>query len=129
MKPDPTTITRPAEITQKIETDVSVPLEKLAWGRSGDKGDKANIGVVARNAEYIPYIWAALTPEAIAKTFVHLIDGGSAGTPFSDGPHEQTLAPTHIATDKDTVNVGRPAVVPVDISSIGELYAELIEHR
>lgn len=44
-------------------------LEDLAWARSGDKGDSANIGVIARHPAYVPYIWAALTPERIAEVF------------------------------------------------------------
>jgi len=42
-----------------------VPLIALAWARSGDKGDLFNVGVIARRAEYLPYIRAALTPEAV----------------------------------------------------------------
>lgn len=48
-----------------------VPLVKLAVGRSGDKGDKANIGILARRAEYLPYVWAALTEPAVAERFAH----------------------------------------------------------
>lgn len=47
----------------------TVPLIRLAWARSGDKGDKANIGVLARRPEYLPWIWAALTEEAVAERF------------------------------------------------------------
>ncbi len=54
---------------------VEVPLVKLAWGRSGDKGDKANIGIIARRPEYLPYIWAMLTEEAVAARFVHFLRG------------------------------------------------------
>ena len=50
---------------------------KLAWARSGDKGDKANIGVIARKAEYLPYIWAALTEGSVAQRFSHFIEGGA----------------------------------------------------
>ena len=57
---------------------VSVPLIKLAWARSGDKGDKANIGVIARQPHYLPYIWAALDEDVIATRFAHFIDGGAA---------------------------------------------------
>lgn len=46
-----------------------VPLETLAVARSGDKGDTANIGVMARLPAYLPWIWAALTPEAVAGLF------------------------------------------------------------
>jgi len=56
---------------------IDIPLIKLAWGRSGDKGDKANIGIIARAPEYLPYIWAALTKGAVAERFAHFIDGGA----------------------------------------------------
>lgn len=52
-----------------------VPLIALAFARSGDKGDKANIGVIARRPEYLPYIRAALTGEAVARFFGHLVKG------------------------------------------------------
>jgi len=48
-----------------------VPLAKLAWARSGDKGDMANIGVLARRAEYLPYIWDALNTRKIGDVFAH----------------------------------------------------------
>ncbi len=50
-------------------------LEELAWARSGDKGDSANIGVIARHRAYLPWIWAALTPEAVAQVFVAELKG------------------------------------------------------
>ncbi|MCY4397617.1 MAG: acyclic terpene utilization AtuA family protein [Rhodospirillaceae bacterium] len=53
---------------------VDVRLEDLAWGRSGDKGDKANIGIIARRAEYLPWIWRALTEKAVAGAFAHFLD-------------------------------------------------------
>jgi len=74
----PDAIMRPAEPpTLTGENFVGVPLIKLAWARSGDKGDKANIGVIARNAAYLPYIWAALTEQAVARCFAHFIEGGA----------------------------------------------------
>ncbi|UTW58869.1 DUF1446 domain-containing protein [Kordiimonas sp. SCSIO 12603] len=54
---------------------VDVPLIKLAWGRSGDKGNKANIGIIARRAEYMPYIWAALTEAEVKSRFCHFLEG------------------------------------------------------
>jgi len=53
----------------------TVPLIRLAWGRSGDKGNVANIGIIARRAEYLPYIRAALTPQAVATVFAHYLEG------------------------------------------------------
>ncbi len=62
-----------------ISTDnsprVAVPLIKLAYGRSGDKGDKANIGIIARHPEYLPYIWNCLTEKAVAQHFAHFLKG------------------------------------------------------
>lgn len=52
-----------------------VPLIELAVSRSGDKGDFANIGVIARKPEYMPYIIHALTEEAIADQFSHILGG------------------------------------------------------
>jgi hypothetical protein len=52
-----------------------VPLGKLAWGRSGDKGDTANIGVIARRPEFVPVISAVLTPQAVRAWLAHLVEG------------------------------------------------------
>jgi hypothetical protein len=52
---------------------IEVPLERLAWARSGDKGDKANIGVMARKREYFPWIAAALTESYVASRFAHFM--------------------------------------------------------
>ncbi len=55
--------------------DEDVLLIDLAVARSGDKGDSANIGVMARAPEYLPYIARALTEEAVAKWFAHTLKG------------------------------------------------------
>jgi hypothetical protein len=55
--------------------EVDVPLVKLAWGRSGDKGNKANIGIIARKPDYVPYIWAALSEDLIKETYAHFHPG------------------------------------------------------
>jgi hypothetical protein len=53
----------------------SVPLVRLAWGRSGDKGDSANIGIIARRPEYLPLLRAQLTPVAVKQYLSHLAQG------------------------------------------------------
>ncbi len=68
---EPTEATRPALPEPVKNTDVEVPLIKLAWGRSGDKGDKANVGIIARKPEYMPYIWQALSDDFIRETYAH----------------------------------------------------------
>jgi hypothetical protein len=54
---------------------VEVPLLRLAHGRSGDKGDISNIGVLARKREFLPVLAAALTPEAVRAYLAHLVHG------------------------------------------------------
>lgn len=66
--------------TPATEQDISgdsieVPLFKLAVARSGDKGDKANIGVIARRPEYLPYIRASLTAQQVKQYFSHVTRG------------------------------------------------------
>ncbi|MDO9526835.1 MAG: acyclic terpene utilization AtuA family protein [Gemmobacter sp.] len=49
----------------------TLPLIALAYGRSGDKGNSANIGIMARDPAFLPAIRAALTPDAVALYFAH----------------------------------------------------------
>ncbi|MCJ8747672.1 hypothetical protein PDJAM_G00155970 [Pangasius djambal] len=51
----------------------SYRLEDLAYTRSGDKGDSANIGVISRHPVYFPYLKKFLTAEVVEKFFQHLI--------------------------------------------------------
>ena len=74
---DAAQIQRPTPPDTPTDANIEIPLIKLAWARSGDKGDKANIGVIARKAEYLPYIWAALTEKSVAKRFTHFIEDGA----------------------------------------------------
>lgn len=60
-------------VAEGLAAMTSVPLIALAWGRSGDKGNKANVGIIARKKEYLPYICAALTTEAVRERFAHFL--------------------------------------------------------
>ena len=67
-------ILRPAPPLQPIDQKtVSLPLVKLAFARSGDKGNKANVGVIARRPEYLPYIYAGLTEKIVADRLAHFL--------------------------------------------------------
>jgi hypothetical protein len=54
---------------------VTVPLRRLAYGRSGDKGDKANIGLIARRPEFASVIREQVTTERVASFFSHYAPG------------------------------------------------------
>lgn len=53
----------------------TVPLIAVAHGRSGDKGDIGNIGILARKPEYLPWIRRAATAEAVRRYFAHFLRG------------------------------------------------------
>lgn len=54
--------------------EIEVPLIEIAHARSGDKGNHSNIGVIARKADYLPWIRAALTEQAVANYMKHVLD-------------------------------------------------------
>lgn len=67
--------TPPVESREAGADAVKVRLVDLAWGRSGDKGDIANIGILARKPDYLPYIRSALTEQTVKAYFAHLCEG------------------------------------------------------
>lgn len=73
---EPGLITRPVlscEMPGAKEVDTAtVELIRLAYARSGDKGNLFNVGVIARKPEFLPWIRAALTEEAVRDWFAHL---------------------------------------------------------
>ncbi|PZR94604.1 MAG: terpene utilization protein AtuA [Stutzerimonas stutzeri] len=64
-----------ANVAEAADETTTVPLVALAFGRSGDKGDIANIGVIARDAAFLPWLRRALTPEAVGQHFAHHVQG------------------------------------------------------
>lgn len=57
------------------EKTVQLPLIRLAYARSGDKGDISNIGLIARKPEYLPVILDQVTPASVKAYFAHLVRG------------------------------------------------------
>lgn len=56
------------------QADASVPLIRLAVARSGDKGNHSNIGVMARRAEYLPWIAESLTTAVVVDWMRHVLN-------------------------------------------------------
>lgn len=52
-----------------------VQLLRLAHARSGDKGDTANIGLIALRAEYYPVLLRQVTAARVARHFRGIIKG------------------------------------------------------
>jgi hypothetical protein len=63
-----------ADAEAKTRT-VTVPLIRVAWGRSGDKGDSSNIGLIARRPEWLPLLREQVTPDRVADWLAHLVKG------------------------------------------------------
>lgn len=63
------------EVAQSEGPTQTVPLIALAYGRSGDKGDASNVGIMARRAEFLPLLRAQLTPEAVKRYYAHCVKG------------------------------------------------------
>lgn len=54
---------------------VEVPLEKIAYARSGDKGNKANVGLMAREDRFIAILEQQVTADRVADYFAHAMSG------------------------------------------------------
>ena len=54
---------------------VEVELRRLAYARSGDKGNAANIAIIARREEYLPLLHREITAERMLAHFAGLVDG------------------------------------------------------
>lgn len=52
-----------------------VQLVQLAHARSGDKGDTANVGVIAYDPDHYDLLREQLTPEAVKKHFGPMVKG------------------------------------------------------
>jgi hypothetical protein len=60
------------DATDKL-TDV--PLIRVAYGRSGDKGNKANIGIIARDPKFYPAICNFLDEKVVKDCFSNFLEG------------------------------------------------------
>jgi hypothetical protein len=53
----------------------TLPLSRLAYARSGDKGDSSNIAIIARSPHYLPLLRREVTPERLVAHLSHLVAG------------------------------------------------------
>jgi len=58
-----------------VADPVAVPLMRLALARSGDKGDSANIAIIARDPKYVGVLRREVTAQRMADHFRHLVGG------------------------------------------------------
>ncbi|KAI8390925.1 uncharacterized protein BYT42DRAFT_554896 [Radiomyces spectabilis] len=63
-----------------VNLDAAGPLVKtklinVAYGRSGDKGDVCNVGIIARDPKFLPFIKRSLQEKVVADYMKHLCKG------------------------------------------------------
>ena len=54
---------------------MKLPLARIAHARSGDKGDTANIGLIAFDEKHYPILVREVTPERVKAHFGRLVKG------------------------------------------------------
>lgn len=52
-----------------------VKLIEIAHGRSGDKGDGSNVGIIARHPDIYPFLKEVLTTEVVKEHMKHICKG------------------------------------------------------
>ena len=67
-------VTQQQPPVSQTQPPTSIP-PKLTYARSGDKGNSANIAIIARKPKYVPLLRRELTPERILEHFGHLVGG------------------------------------------------------
>ncbi len=60
-------------VNELKNSNATTCLINLAMARSGDKGDHCNVGILARDPAYLPYIQNALQPEKIREYLSHIM--------------------------------------------------------
>ena len=53
------------------EARITVPLYRAAHGRTGDKGNRSNISVIAWHPDFYPVLLAQVTEAVVAQRFAH----------------------------------------------------------
>lgn len=53
----------------------TVKLIDIAHGRSGDKGDGSNVGIIARHPDVYPFLKEKLTEEVVKEHMKHICKG------------------------------------------------------
>jgi hypothetical protein len=96
---------------------IEIPLNQIAYARSGDKGNAANIAIFARQPEYLPWLRKILTPEKITAQLSQLVTG----------PTERYEAPGLHALNFLLQNaLGGGGMASLRIDPQGKAYAQMV---
>jgi hypothetical protein len=67
--------TKPRKSSRRAARPVPVQLRYLAHARSGDKGNTANVGLIALEPEFYPVLVEQVTPARVARHFKGMVSG------------------------------------------------------
>ena len=67
--------TRKAKLPRRPAAPLTVQLRWIAHARSGDKGDTANVGLIALDPEYYPILQREVTVARVARHFKGMVSG------------------------------------------------------
>src|SRR5277367_1065880 len=97
----------------------TLPLHTVCVGRSGDKGDSANIAIIARHPSFYPHLIAQLTSSVIKNHLGHLIE--------PDGVVERYLVPSvHAVNFVVTKCLGGGGLGSLNLDRQGKGFAQVI---
>jgi hypothetical protein len=63
-------------LTLRTDRMPRIQLVHLAHARSGDKGDTANVGLIALRPEFYPHLVREVTAERVKEHFAGIVHGG-----------------------------------------------------
>lgn len=96
-----------------------LPLHAVCVGRSGDKGDSANIAIISRHPSFYPHLVSQLTSAVIRKHLSYLID--------KDGAVERYLVPgVHAVNFVVTKCLGGGGLGSLRLDRQGKGFAQVI---
>ncbi|KAI9187873.1 hypothetical protein H9P43_002264 [Blastocladiella emersonii ATCC 22665] len=108
--------TAPADAAAAGDT-IHVPLICLAVGRSGDKGDVSNIGILARDPAFYPLLCEYLTADRVHAHMKHLVAGRV---------DRFTLPGSHALNFVLTQALGGGGLASLHIDRQGKTYAQVL---
>lgn len=68
-------LARKTKLPRRPAAPLTVQLRYLAHARSGDKGDTANVGLIALEPEYYPVLKREVTVARVARHFKGMVSG------------------------------------------------------
>ncbi|RKP09454.1 hypothetical protein THASP1DRAFT_28766 [Thamnocephalis sphaerospora] len=96
---------------------VTVPLIRLCYGRSGDKGDTVNIGILARDPAFYPILRQALCVESVQAYMAHLCHGSI---------HRYELPGSAALNFVLTRSLGGGGLSSLNVDRQGKTYAQML---